>query len=180
MNKIQGRVTEQCFYILERLYFVLERLKNIEDVSSSNIVLGLMITVLSNLINTNRLTHGSTYELELKIDNPNYFDFISQFIRDSDNGQGGDQLKISNSALDSLFTYFNFLSNKIVKMRKINDISPENVFNYLMAINNFEDAMVLVKCFPKLSKNMLFSLISEVYDIHFAYQGKLIRRRQWV
>ena len=174
MNQIQGRIKEQCFLIIERLYLVLIKLKSINDISSCNITLKLMITILSHLINTSRLLYGKTFELDIKVTCPRYTDFLSQFINSTDKKEEN-VIKISNTTLDSLFIYFNFLNNRIAMIRKVEDISPENIFNYLISINNFEDAMVLVKCFPKLGKDMIFFLISEIYDISFAYNGKIIR-----
>lgn len=173
MNEIYGKINEQCFYIFERLYLILLNLREKTDRPICSMIIQLIITVLSYVINTLKQSKGENYELIIDPESDQFVDFLSQLYQNPEKRVGPIEniVKIECDKLDGLLIYFNSLLKKLTVMGNIGDISPSSVLRYLLAVRDFEDALIFSKFLPYLQKSLLFFFMHEYFEIFLNNKG---------
>lgn len=177
-NSRQVQANVQKFYVsvVQKAYNILKNASSSIVSSLATLLIKVILNVLSQLSLYIRIlkTNSTTQETIVPIVSDSFFTFIkSSFISDKQFNKLNQFMIINDTKVDGLYCYFNLLLYKLKDLDELVDLSVKNLFLYMIAISNYENAILLSTYFNQFKKQLIYHLLSQYFKTLNTNKGNL-------
>lgn len=178
-RQVQSKV--QTFYltIIQRCYNMLRNGGCNITVSLAMMLIRVILSILAQVSRYHRRIRDnhSGSELAVQVANDSFFSFIkTSFVADDSSARNEQHMTFDSHKIDGLYCYFSLVLIKLRELGEPLDLDLRSLFAYMVATENFDDAVLLVKYFEQFRKQLIYHLLQAYFRTFESNRRKLKSR----